>query len=213
MVPFQDSSNIIISGCSGSGKTHFVSRLIKYKSCMFASPPTKVLYVYRHWQPLYSDIERENDNVQFIDSLPSEDELKQIVSGHKHSLFICDDMIREIGSNSFICDVFTRLSHHLNLTTILLVQNLSMPGKYNSTLCRNAHVSVLMKSAREAYGIRTLGVQLSDYHNLLAAYKDATQAPFTYLVCDTHPRSNSQYRYRSQIFPDDSDCVIIYRVN
>ena len=182
-------------------------------SCLFVTVPQKIIYVYRHWQPLYSEIERENNIVQFLDNLPTEDELKDIVKGSSHSLFICDDMIREIGSNAFICDVFTRLSHHLGITTILLVQNLSMPGKYNSTLCRNAHVSVLMKSAREAYGIRTLGVQLSDYHNLLAAYKDATQEPFTYLVCDTHPKSNSDYKYRSKIFPNDKDCVIIYRVN
>ena len=211
MVPFQDSSNIIISGCSGSGKTHFVSRLIKYSQSLFTNNPQKIIYVYKHWQPLYSKLSKEQEHMLFMDSLPSEDELKALVKGCKHSLLVCDDMIREIGSNGFICDVFTRLSHHLNLSTILLVQNLSLPGKYNSTLCRNAHVSVLMKSAREAYGIRTLGVQLNDYHNLLAAYKDATQEPYSYLVCDTHPNSNPNFKYRTQIFPNDKYCVIVYK--
>lgn len=211
MVPFQDSSNIIISGCSGSGKTYLVSRLIRHKAHMFETEPRKIIYIYKHWQPMYSQISTDNKHVQFLDSLPSEEELKTLVKGSKHSLLICDDMIREIGSNGFICDVFTRLSHHLNLTTILLVQNLSLPGKFNSTLCRNAHVSILMKSAREAYGIRTLGVQLNDYHNLLAAYKDATQDPFSYLVCDTHPKSNTEYKYRTQIFPDDEFSVIVYK--
>ena len=180
---------------------------------MFETDPQKIIYVHKHWQPLYSQLSAQNKNIYFLDNLPTEEELKSLVKGCKHSLLVCDDMIREIGSNGFICDVFTRLSHHLKLSTILLVQNLSMPGKYNSTLCRNAHVSILMKSAREAYGIRTLGVQLNDYHNLLAAYKNATQEPYSYLVCDTHPNSNSDYRYRTEIFPDDENCVIVFKPN
>lgn len=212
MIPFQDTSNIIVSGCSGSGKSHFVANLLRNKNTLFVTPPTNCIFVYKHWQPLYSELQRAHKEILFLDSLPTEDELKEKVHKHNHSLFICDDLISEIGSSSFISDVFTRLSHHLKTSTILLVQNLSMPGKFTSTLCRNAHVSVLMKSPREAYAIRSLGVQLNDYKNLLSVYKDATTEPFSYLVVDTHPLANALYKYRSKIFPTESEGPIIYLV-
>ena len=177
---------------------------------MFHTPPNLIIYIYKHWQPLYSEIEKLLPNVSFQSNIPSEEELKQMVSNRDHSLLICDDMMSEIGSSDFIRDVFTRLSHHLKVSTILLLQNATAPGKYNSTLCRNAHVSVLMKSPREAYTIRALGMQLGDYKNLLAAYRDATQEPFSYLVCDTHPNAPPTYKYRTKIFPDDNDGVVTY---
>lgn len=210
-IPFQDNSNIIISGCSGSGKTYFLSNLIKYRNDLFHTTPNQIIFIYKHWQDIYNDIEESMDNTIFMDSLPSEEELKSLVYGNEHSLLICDDMITEIGNNPFISDVFTRLSHHLKISTILLVQNLSSPSKYQSTISRNAHVSVLMKSPREAYSIRVLGAQLGDYKNLMAAYKDATKSPYSYLVCDTHPNANQEYRYRTQIFPN-KEGVIVYRV-
>lgn len=210
MLPFQDNSNIIISGCSGSGKTVFVSRLIKHHQKMFYTPPELIIYIYKHWQPLYSEIEKQHSKVIFNSNLPSEEELKDMVKDRNHSLLICDDMMSEIGSSEFVRDVFTRLSHHLKVSTILLLQNATSPGKYNATLCRNAHVSVLMKSPREAYTIRALGTQLGDYKNLFSAYKDATQKPFSYLVCDTHPNALAKFKYRTNIFPDDKDGVIAY---
>lgn len=210
MLPFQDSSNMIISGCSGSGKTVFVARLIKHHKRMFHTPPDLIVYIYKHWQPLYSEIEKQHSNVIFLSTIPSEEELKEMVNGRPHSLLICDDMMSEIGSSEFVRDVFTRLSHHLKVSTILLLQNATAPGKYNATLCRNAHVSVLMKSPREAYTIRALGMQLGDYKNLVSAYRDATQEPFSYLVCDTHPNAIANYKYRTKIFPDDKDGVVTY---
>lgn len=210
MFPFQDNSNMIISGCSGSGKTVFVSRLIEHHKEMFQTPPELIIYVYKHWQPLYSDLEKQFSNVVFLSDMPSEHSLKQMVKDRSHSLLICDDMMSEIGSSEFVRDVFTRLSHHLKVSTILLLQNATAPGKYNATLCRNAHVSVLMKSPREAYTIRAIGTQLGDYKNLQSAYRDATQEPFSYLVCDTHPNAPAKYKYRTQIFPDDADGVVTY---
>lgn len=211
-IPFQDNSNIIISGCSGSGKTHFLSRLIQFRKNLFITEPTLIIFIYKHWQDIYSDLEKASENIVFMESLPSEEELRTMIEGNPHSLFVCDDMLTEIGNNPFISEVFTRLSHHLRVSTILLLQNLSLPSKFHSTISRNAHVSVLMKSPREAYTIRSLGMQLGDYHNLLQAYRDATRSPYSYLVCDTHPNANQLYRYRTQIFPDEEG-VIVYRPN
>ena len=90
---------------------------------MFHTPPNIIVYVYKHWQDVYDDLEKNHKNVIFQTHIPSEEELKELVNNNKHSLLICDDMMNDIGSNDFVRDAFTRLSHHLRITTILLLQN------------------------------------------------------------------------------------------
>lgn len=59
-----------------------------------------------------------------------------------------------------------------------------------------------MKNARDASQISMLGRQLyPGCSNLLVeAYKDATKLPFGYLVVDTSPRGDDDYRLGTNIF-------------
>ena len=208
MIPFQDNSNIIVSGCSGSGKTVFVKNLLKYRDQLFLTPITHVLFIYKHWQREYDEIESMKLSVSFMDTLPTEEEVEKWTACHQHSIMICDDMLTEIMNNEFICNLFTRLSHNFKVTTVLLLQNISMNGKYRSMLCKNAHVNVLMRSARDNYSLRSLGQQLGEYNILKFAYKDATDVPFGYLICDTHPNTDRFFRYRTNIFPFDTGMLV-----
>lgn len=206
---FQDDSNIIISGSSGSGKTVFTHRLLKHAQHMFETPPSKIIYVYHHWQELYDDLQQKMQGIEFLDKLPSEDELTKMVKKHKHSVLVADDKMTDINKSDYGSDLFTRLSHHLGITTILLLQNGTLHGKAASDIAKNCHYNILMRSARDRNFIKTLGVCLNDYRNLMYAYNDSTKKPWSYLVVNTHPRSNPQNRYYSQIFPDDRE-VIMY---
>lgn len=208
MIPFQDSSNMIISGCSGSGKTVFLKNLLRYKDDLFITLPTKIILIYKHWQNEYTQIDNDHKDVDFLNVLPTESELEEAVHNHAHSIIICDDMLDEIMDNEFICNLFTRLSHHFRITTILLLQNFSANGKFRSTLCKNAHVNIMMKSARDNFSLRSLGQQLGEYQLIKNAYKDATLYPFGYLVCDTHPNADVKLRYRTCIFPFNYGVVV-----
>lgn len=205
---FEDYSNIIVSGCSNSGKSTWVHRLIKHAKDMFITPPSKVIYAYKHWQPLYDDLKRHVRGLEFTDKLPSEDELKKMVKTHKHTILVADDMMNEINADNYGSELFTRLSHHLGLSTILLLQNATLHGKGASDIAKNCHYNILMRSARDRNFIKTLGICLNDYRNLMHAYNDITKKPWSYLVVNTHPRSNPENRYYSQIFPDDEEVVM-----
>ena len=209
MQHFYDGSNIVISGMSNSGKTCLVKSIIEHADTLFEHKPDKILFIFKHWQPIYQSIESENSNVSFLNQIPGEDELLNLTSGNKHSMLICDDMLTELCANSFILSLFTRLSHHLNISTILLLQSHSIPNKFSSILNRNCHYTILMRSPRDAHAIRAIGCQLNDYKNLQAAYKDATGiSPFTYLLIDCHPKSDVKIRYKSLILPTDDACVV-----
>ena len=205
---FEDFSNIIVSGCSNSGKSSWVHRLIKHASKMFVTPPSKVIYVYKHWQSLYDDLKQNATGVEFRDKLPTEDELKSLLEKHKHCVLVADDMMQEINADKYGSELFTRLSHHLGMSTILLLQNGTLHGKGAGDIAKNCHYNILMRSARDRNFIRTLGVCLNDYRNLMHAYNDATKDPWSYLVVNTHPRSNPDNRYYTQIFPDDKEMVM-----
>ena len=60
MYPFNPCSTIGIFGCTSSGKTSLVFRLLKERASMVLSdPPEKILYCYNISQPLFLEMEKE----------------------------------------------------------------------------------------------------------------------------------------------------------
>lgn len=180
---------------------------------MFQTPPTFYFFCFAHWQDKYEKLrEKFGDSIVFSETLPTEEELTKLMEGHEHGIFICDDKSREIQTQGeFFHNLVTRLAHHLRLTNILLVQDAGLNGKAKSTLARNCHVNVLMRSPKERAVVRTLGLQLGEYKCLMGAYDDATSVPFGYLVLDTHPLSPPQLKMRTNVLPDDNKACIIYQ--
>jgi hypothetical protein len=204
--PLQDYSNMVIQGCSGAGKTLLVAKLLLHAHSLFKTAPSLIIFCYKTWQDIYTQIQQQLTNVHFLPNLPSEEVLKNMTHGHDHSILVADDMLADIVNSEFCSELFLRLSHHLKCTSILLVQN-NISGKYGSNLTKNCHYTFLLKSARDNFTIRSLGAQLSDYKHLQQAYQDATKEPFSYLLVSTHPQSADVVRYRTDIFPTDPVCI------
>ena len=200
----ENNSNCIIQGCSSSGKTRLCARILTHAEQIFPTPPTLIIFCYKTWQGIYDELQSKLPSIHFLPCLPGEEELKSLTSNHNHSVIVADDMLTEISSSPFCSDLFTRISHHYNITSILIMQNATVAGKFASNLAKNCHYSFLMRSPRDQYSVRNLGLQLGDYRNLMEAYKDATKEPFSYLLISSHPKSGDLLRYRSQIFPDDA---------
>jgi len=58
-ISLKHPSTWIIAGGSGSGKTHFTSKLIENKERLFKPhPPRAVVLFYKQWQPLYEDMRK-----------------------------------------------------------------------------------------------------------------------------------------------------------
>ena len=62
-------------------------------------------------------------NIQFQEGLP-----ENFSNAHsKHSLLILDDMLNQVYSDA-VCDLFTKGSHHRNVSVILVTENLFRRG-------------------------------------------------------------------------------------
>jgi len=110
--------------------------------------------------------------------------------------------------------IFTKISHHRNISILHLTQNLFDKNKYARTISLNAHYIVLFKNPRDASQFAMLARQM--YPNAskfaLEAYRDATERPFGYLFVDLKPDQDERCRLRTNIFPDEMQYVYVRKL-
>lgn len=196
-------STVIIAGGTGSGKTYFTNDFLKHKNLMQPIHPKKVIYIYKEWQPIFDKMKKEKTVDQFIQGMPEENDLKEIMKKHKDKggcILVFDDMISEIGKQMIAC--FTVYSHHLNCTVVLLIQSLFLENKAYQICSLNAHYIVLMKNRRDGASVSYLARQISPYNGkfITEAYLDATKKPYSYLLFDMRQETEDILRLRSNIF-------------
>jgi len=143
--------------------------------------PVSIYWSYTEWQHAYDDIISKIPTVKFIDGLPSIDELKDNTSIHK--LLILDDMMQEMKNDSRLNEIFTRGSHHWNLSIIHIVQNLFFSGLRTSRI--NAQYLILMKNPSDRLQIKNLGRQIfPGSKHFEEAFADAAGQPYGYILID-----------------------------
>ena len=64
------------------------------------------------------------------------------------SLVILDDLLTDVYSKQ-LCEMFTRGSHHRNISVILITQNLFHQGRFCRDISLNAHYIVAFKNVRD----------------------------------------------------------------
>lgn len=200
LVKFHTPCTIILSGCTSSGKTTFVKKMINDKS-VFTEPPCKIFYFYGAYQNCFSSM----SDVIFVSGLP--ENFDEYFCPNEHRLAIIDDLQQECANSKAIENLFTREAHHKNFSVCLLNQNLFYQGKFCRTIALNAHVVVLFRNPRSNSQIRSLESQTG--LNIVKAYNDVQLEPFGYLVIDLGPFSNPEYKLRTKIF--DGEYPVVYK--
>ena len=195
----------IIAGASGSGKTVWVSRFLKNINRICDVNFERVLLYYTEWQDTYRrDFRIESGpTVEFREGLPDPSHYSH--DNERKKLVILDDLMRE-SSNEVIMDLFSRGSHHKNLSVLYITQNIFHQGKGQRDISLNAKYIVLFKSPRDRSQIRHLAQQIypEDVKFVQEVFKHATILPHSYLFLDLSQKTPDELRFRSCIFPDDS---------
>ena len=76
-----------------------------------------------------------------------------------HSCVGLDDLMTEGGEDKALLDLFTKRSHHQNITVLYLCEDMFPPGKYAKSISRNAHYIVAFKNPRDQLGMKNLLLQ------------------------------------------------------
>jgi len=153
---FKTPSSILIVGPSGCGKTCFTeSLLLDHLDELFVNPPPTIHYGYGAWQDGFRSMQEAG--VQFHEGIPAIDNLKSWLP--QGGLLVLDDLMAEGGEDKELLDLFTKHSHHQNITVIYLCQDMFPPGKYAKSISRNAHYIIAFKNPRDQLGMKYLLLQ------------------------------------------------------
>lgn len=213
--------NMLVTGQTQSGKSYFTAKLLMHCDKVFKEPPILIIFCYKHFQGIYSDVEKVLGNrIKFRSTLPNEQELldeiyqarQQTQNKAGHVIFVADDWMDQIYKNPIFLSLVTRIAHHECLTNIFLVQDGSSSGPLKREILNNMHANVYMASCRDRASLRSLAIQLGDYQCILQAYDDASKGGRgSYLMIVTHPLSDPNLKYRTNIFPTDPHGPVIYK--
>ena len=109
---FHTPSSILLVGPSGCGKTCFTERLILNNLDLFETPPPSVHYCYGAWQDRFERMKK--GGVVFHEGVPETESLSTWFP--QGGLLVMDDLMDEGSGDKNILDLFTKHSHHQNIT-------------------------------------------------------------------------------------------------
>jgi GTPase SAR1 family protein len=194
----------LVSGPTGSGKTVLVRRLLKnFESAIDIKVDNKlkIIWCYGQFQNLYKVQISEKIEIKYFDYLIGLSE----ISNYKPHVIVIDDMMTEMAKNSELSDLFSRGSHHLNISVIFIVQNIFHQGKEMRNISLNSQYIILLKSFRNRSQIKHLEYQVfgEKSKTFMEIYEDATSKPFGYLLIDLKSDTPDKFRFRTRMTEEE----------
>lgn len=180
---------------------------------MITPSPSEIIYCYKHFQPEFEAL--QSYGVKFHQGLYS---LNKWPQDGKHRLLIIDDMMsdaldvqKDSGSSPTMTELFTRMSHHLNISVIFVLHNLFNKSKQTRTISLNSKYIILLKNPRDATVAMHLAKQIFPHCTkyLMNAYEAEMQKPYGHLLIDLCPSMADNTRLRGNIF-GESTPIIVY---
>ena len=192
-----------IVGPTQAGKSHFVMKLLRNVTDYITPPPTKIYWAYGERNEKQMEQIQKNSSmpVHFIEGLPN----LEVFTSDENNLLILDDLMSAASNSVFISDLFTRASHHRNMSVILILQNLFHQGKSMRDISLNAKYTILFKNPRDKGQIHHFGRQVFPQHPhfLIDAYEQATERPHGYLILDFDQLTPEEQRVITGMFPPE----------
>ena len=200
-------TTVMVVGPTGCGKTQLVFRML-LSDHVFLPAPTRIMYHYGAWQNRFTEVEASDSRFEFVEGLPTHDDLP---SGTAHTVMVIGDLMEEVSKSKTAMDIFIKHSHHRNMTVLFLVQKLYGRTHNTRVISQKAHLMVLFKNPRYASSVQTLGRQMYPGNNkfLSDAYADATKRPHSYLVVNSHQKTDDRMRVIGNLFNEKNPTVYI----
>ena len=144
-------------------------------------------------------------HIEFVKGSPTTLEQDFYFDVNKRNLILFDDQMIGASKDKRVVNLFTRGSHHRNLSVTYIVQNLFHQGKGSSSISLNSHYLVLFKNPRDKLQILTLAKQMypgqTDF--FLNQYEEAVKRPFGYLLIDLKTTTQDNCRLRTNVLPSE----------
>ena len=197
----------ILAGPSSSGKTFAIKEIIARRKTICTDPPDEIIYCYGMWQNIYDSFSNE---VTFSKGMI--DVENEIPSDGKPRWLVIDDLMDEIAGKNETDKLFTKYSHHKNISVFFIVQNIFR--KDLRTVNLNAHYFFLFKNPRDASQVNYLARQMYPKQQkfLVESYEDATSEAYSSLLIDVTQSSPKDIRVLGNYIygPTSGNPVVAY---
>lgn len=208
---FQHPTTILIGGPTQCGKTQFVWNVLRNK--MIDPWPERIIWVYGEWQDSFERNQLLFPNIEFMQDFTQD--TYNSLDRKVRNLVVLDDKMEDMGKSHVLANLFTKGSHHKNLTVIFIVQNVYHKGPFMRTTSLNSHYIVAFKNPRDSsqFGVLARQFNIKKASALQQVFEDATSHPHGYLLLDFHPQTPEEFRIRTKIFPEKpGEKSIVYEI-
>ena len=205
--------SILVCGASGQGKSTFVEKIItdpKYWKERF----DKILYCYGIYSKTVESLSKNAPQIQLISGLPRNLLAKplDVLNPQENSLIILDDVSLESQESKELTSFISRGLSHTNSSLISIEHFLFSPSQQRRNQSFHYHQLILFKSSRNLNQLNTLARQLGicTSKELIEAYKDSMQKPYSHLVLDLRSETPEELRILTNVLCDNGEPTFAY---
>ena len=182
---------ISLVGPSETGKSQLIYNWLKIGT--FQPKFDKIYFFYQHSQALYDVMQKQIENLEFLQGVNFEF-IYSLKNNGANYLLLFDDSCEEICNSKVLVDIAIAWRHQ-GLSTIYIKHNLFHQSKLGRDVeLQNTHI-FLLKSPRDVMQITTLSTQFGLVSELVDWYRDASYVPFGHLLIDLSPRTDDRLHY------------------
>ena len=197
----------VIAGPSKSGKTIFLKKLLKTLHLYVYPCPQRIIWCYGvENKEQMKSLRRCSRRIpiEFFHGLPPSNFVDSM-SSKERSLIVLDDLMREVGKDSEMSSLFTRQSHHKNLSVIFIIQNLFHQNRGMRDIRTSTDYWIICKNPTDKGQIQVMGRQIFPNWKkyLSTSFELATFRPYGYIVIDMTQEPNEEMRVTTGIFPPE----------
>ena len=197
---FKHPFSMVVSGPSGSGKSVWTKKLLL--SSLIQPSPERIVWCYGQWQPLYDNIRKKIPRIEFVNGIPDHLNDQHYIDVSKRNILVFDDLMTEAKCDQRIADLFTKGSHHRNISVVYLTQNLFPQGKACRDIILNTQYMVLFNNPIDRQQVATLARRIypSTSAVFMKRFERATSYPYGHLVIDLKSDTAEKNRLHTEIF-------------
>ena len=195
---------ISIFGPSRSGKTTFLSDILKNLDAIAKEKPENVIYIFTLWQDSLKELKTQGLVDVFLEGDSNiETKLRQNLKPNEKNLVIFDDQASKKEVVEFVGNLFSIHARHSNMS-VIWVSQVIFDGNNVRNIRKNSDYIVIFKCPQDCMDIIHLSRQMTKGKLLQNIYEYVTDnEPYTYVFCDVTQESNQKIKFRSHIFEKD----------
>ena len=125
-------------------------------SSLIQPSPERIILCVGQLQPLYDNIRKKVPRIEFVNDIPDHLKDQHYINVSKRNILVFDNLMTETKCDQRIADLFTKGSHHRNISVVYLTQNLFPQGKACRDIILNTQYMVLFNNLIDRQQVATL---------------------------------------------------------